>query len=726
MATLLLTAVGTAVGGPLGGAIGAFVGRQADSIIVGNGSREGPRLKELSVTTSSYGQPIPRNFGRMRVAGSVIWSTDLVETTTKEGGGKGRPSTKTYSYSASFAVALSSTPINRIGRIWADGNLLRGASGDLKVEGTMRAYLGNGDSPVDPAIAADKGGQVPAFRDCAYVVFENLQLADFGNRIPALTFEILGHQDSSVTLDQLVPQSVSDTADMALENALGFSDEGGPIVGALSAIDRVFPLNCVSGASGIKLSSTTVFPDPIPTLPQQLSDRDSEQADQFHASRGATLGYEPLAIRYYDHERDYQPGVQRATGLRPDGRENMVDLPVAMTATGAKRLANSNSIRARWRDEKAVWRIGELDPEIVPGSVVRLPNKNGIWRVRSWEWFDRGIELELERLAPKLEDSAESVAGNANLPIDAVITETDLWVFEAPPENSSSPNNPIILAAATSSSSGWRGAALYVDQAGTLAHIGSASPRRSVTGTLATGMGQSSGLLFEPNASFEIELSADDLSLPSTDMTGIAMGANRLMVGGEVLQFLLAEPIAGSRWKVSGLLRGRAGTEDAAMGGHAAGAFAVLIDEQPLDLSYAIDAPHPGTRVAAIGSADPEPVYATVLNPGISRRPPMPVAPSLSENSDGSWEFCWTRRARGQWRWSDGLDVPLVEEFERYAVGYGPSDEPFAAWTTTSPSFTLTMAKRTDLVSTFGASGLWVRQIGTFSQSAALHLAYIS
>ena len=66
MATLLLTAVGTAVGGPLGGALGAFIGQQADRALFSGGSRQGPRLKELSVTTSSYGQTIGRHFGRMR------------------------------------------------------------------------------------------------------------------------------------------------------------------------------------------------------------------------------------------------------------------------------------------------------------------------------------------------------------------------------------------------------------------------------------------------------------------------------------------------------------------------------------------------------------------------------------------------------------------------------------------------------------------------------------
>ena len=41
--------------------------------------RRGPRLGDLAVQTSSYGSAIPRIYGRMRVAGTVIWATDLKE-----------------------------------------------------------------------------------------------------------------------------------------------------------------------------------------------------------------------------------------------------------------------------------------------------------------------------------------------------------------------------------------------------------------------------------------------------------------------------------------------------------------------------------------------------------------------------------------------------------------------------------------------------------------------
>jgi hypothetical protein len=97
MATIVLTAVGSAVGGPIGGAIGALIGQQIDSRLFAPKARQGPRLGDLSLQTSSYGSAIPRLFGTMRVAGTVIWATDLQERRSTSGGGKGRPKSVDYS-----------------------------------------------------------------------------------------------------------------------------------------------------------------------------------------------------------------------------------------------------------------------------------------------------------------------------------------------------------------------------------------------------------------------------------------------------------------------------------------------------------------------------------------------------------------------------------------------------------------------------------------------------
>jgi hypothetical protein len=60
----------------------------------------------------------------MRVAETVIWSTDIKEERSSSGGGKGQPKSVNYSYSASFAVALSGRRISAVRRIRADGKLL--------------------------------------------------------------------------------------------------------------------------------------------------------------------------------------------------------------------------------------------------------------------------------------------------------------------------------------------------------------------------------------------------------------------------------------------------------------------------------------------------------------------------------------------------------------------------------------------------------------------------
>lgn len=728
MATLVLTALGTAVGGPIGGLIGGLIGQQADALVFGDGkSRQGPRLRELAFSTSSYGQPIPRQFGRMRVPGTVIWSTDLIESTTKQGGGKGQPSTTTYSYTASFAVALSSTPIMRVGRIWADGNLLRGALEDLKVGGTMRIYCGHGDDPVDPLIAAVKGARATAFRDAAYVVFEDLELGEFGNRIPGLSFEIFADGgDDVVCLDRLVPEATPVASPLVLPGARGFADEGGALAGSLAAIDQVIPLVCTSGSEGLVIAPRAAPTSDPMTLPAQLSLQDGAPDNARHKARAGVPVRAAAALRYYDEDRDYQPGVQRATGTRGSGRELMIDLPATMTASGARHLANDSANRARWQHETVTWRMGELDPRIMPGVIVRIPDAPGQWLVRSWEWLDRGIELELERLAPGYVKTRTSDPGENLAPVDLVIPSTHLAAFEVPADSGTNPSQPVIYAAASAENSAWRGAALFVVQGTGLTELGTTGSQRAVIGTLVEPLAPSKAQLFEARSNVAIELVADDLKFVDTDGAGILAGANRILIGSEVIQFAEATPLGGRQWRLSGLLRGRGGTEDAAAEGHPAHTPAVLLDDRLTALDHQLVPPFASTQIAALGIGDPDAVIAPLANPGLSRRPPCPVHPRITVEANQSRVFRWTRRGRGQWRWDNAVEVPLVEERELYLVGFGPAESPHAVWSRSEPWIRLTDSEVSALTTAHGPGALWVRQIGTFDQSRAVLLAPLS
>ena len=203
MATLVLSAVGAAVGSGFGGAVfglsglvigravGATLGRMIDQRVLGGGSQvvEHGRLDRLRLTGAVEGAPVPRVWGRMRLGGQVIWASDFRETVSTSGGGGKivrRPTVRSYSYSISLAVALCEGPILGVGRIWADGQEI--APADLN----LRVYTGTEDQLPDPLLQAVQGAEhVPAYRGIAYVVIEDLELGEYGNRVPQLSFEVI-------------------------------------------------------------------------------------------------------------------------------------------------------------------------------------------------------------------------------------------------------------------------------------------------------------------------------------------------------------------------------------------------------------------------------------------------------------------------------------------------------------------------------------------------------
>jgi hypothetical protein len=204
MAELILSSAGHALGaslpgvfGTIGAALGriggAYLGRSIDQALFGTSRTiEGARLSDLHLQASTEGASMPRVFGRVRIAGQVIWAARFKEHVSVDeilqGGKGGAPSTKVknYTYSLSFAVGLCEGEIARIGRVWANGE-----SFDLS-KVAWRLHTGRETQAPDPLIEAIEGADnAPAYRGVAYIVFEDLPLADFGNVIPQLSFEIV-------------------------------------------------------------------------------------------------------------------------------------------------------------------------------------------------------------------------------------------------------------------------------------------------------------------------------------------------------------------------------------------------------------------------------------------------------------------------------------------------------------------------------------------------------
>lgn len=188
MAQLILTNLGRAIGGRIAATVGAIAGQAIDRWAIASlrpPLQAGPRLRELQIMSAAEGAPMAAVFGRARVAGQMIWAARFREKKVERqaGGGKGGPKITEYRYSLSFAVALCEGPIDGLGRVWADGK-------PMDLTGVaMRLHRGDEDQGPDPLIEAIEG-TAPAYRGCAYVVFEDLPLEPFGNRAPQLSFEV--------------------------------------------------------------------------------------------------------------------------------------------------------------------------------------------------------------------------------------------------------------------------------------------------------------------------------------------------------------------------------------------------------------------------------------------------------------------------------------------------------------------------------------------------------
>ncbi|MBC9034299.1 hypothetical protein IAG41_18070 [Sphingomonas sp. JC676] len=717
MATVVLTVVGGLVGGPVGAAVGAALGNAFDrEVLFKPKGREGPRLTELRIQTSSYGTQIPKLFGTMRVAGSVIWATDLIEHRSTQSAGKGRPSVTNYSYTASFAVALSARPILSIGRIWADGKLLRGGAGDFKVRTGFRLHPGGEDQGVDPLIAAAEGaGAAPAHRGLAYAVFEDLELAEFGNRIPALTFEVIadsGAMAAGAIVRELGGRAIE--AGDATPMLTGFSAYGASVraavetlVGASGAWFRAESERLVLLAGG---GAATALEDSgigSVSRPNLRAVRTIAAPDSAPRS---------MSLSYYEPERDYQTGVQRAVRPGAGTREARLELAAAMPAGAAKTLVEAGLARFDLERERRALALGWSALGVRPGERVAIAGEPGIWRVDRWSLESMVVTLECLRIAPAML-AAEASGGRALPAPDLAIGTTIVHAFELPPIDDMLANVPRFAIAAAGTEPGWRSAALLlsIDDGATWSPAG-ATGLPAVLGHVVSPPGAAPAGLADHISRIDIALAHADMLLADADDTALDAGANLAMIGGELIQFARAEPLGGALWRLSGLWRGRRGTEPA-IGTQEVGDPFTLLTRDALAM-HDLPGISAGSRIRVLGQGvgDVEAAATSAVATGISLAPPAPVHLAAVEAADGTTEIRWVRRSRIGWRWVDGLDAPLGEESERYRVTIAPTSGAERIVEVGTSGFILSPEERGV------GNSIQVRQIGTHAVSPATEL----
>lgn len=671
MATLVLSIAGQVVGGPVGGMIGATVGQYIDqNFLFKPKAQHGPRLNELAVQTSSYGVQVPRIYGRMRVAGQVIWALPLKETRHKQSA-KGRADQISYTYSASFAVALSSRRLVAVKRIWADGTQIRRANGTWEKDAVMRFHAGDVDQPLDPLMASAEGmGATPAHRGLAYVVFEDLPLADYGNRIPSLTFEVEadGDIDAAQVAADLLPGWSVPQAVLALD---GYAASGDNVLAALAPL---------TNAVGWSLGGGGLVAGGAVSLLNDAAIQSAKDVPALETRRGGA-GAIPstIAVRHYDPARDYQIGMQRARVAGATGqREAAADMPVVLSSAGAKTLAERLAARAGDTPQRLTVPVGPQALMLQPGAVLEVPGVLGVWRLVRWKWEGESGSIELERYSDDAVMAVDADSGRGQPSPEGASGALHMVVIDLPGWQ--------VAGAATGPLVGVFVASEY-GRGGALVNISASAGAEPVSlgrvldadalGYADTALAAGSAALFDDANAVEITLVNAAMTLSNASEAALLSGTNAAMLGAELIQFGRAEALGAGRYRLSHLLRGRGGTEWA-MADHEAGEPFVLLPDNPAAITLlppyiGLQPLAPAMIVDARRAGSDQHVLAEVPSAIAALRPLAPVHLQAMWQADGGIAIRWVRRSHLGWQWADNVDVSLGESEERYRLRLLPA-----------------------------------------------------
>ena len=244
---------------------------------------------------------------------------------------------------------------------------------------------------------------------------------------------------------------------------------------------------------------------------------------------------------------------------------------------------------------------------------------------------------------------------------------TEFFILDTPLLRDVDNGEGIYVAAGTPGNASWPGAAIYrgLTAGETGPFIAITSSRDMDYGFTEEALPDASPNIFDRDNALTLTLFSGVLS--SSTETAVLNGANALLIGDEIVQFVNATLNADGTYTIDTLLRGRRGTEFAT-GTHIAGDNVVVLSANTL-LRVAVNlSDHLSTffyRAITLGDSQ---FSSKTIEQLLRLRSQMPYAPShvAGSISANDWTFTTVRRTRIGGSWKDSIDVPLGELTESF------------------------------------------------------------
>ncbi len=671
---------------------------------------DGPRIDDLRIQISSYGAVIPLVWGAQnRIAGNVIWSTGLIEAAKKKkaGGKGGGGATQTeYSYRTSAAILLSGRKASRINRIWAnkklifdvstgnfdeadaaDATIITAKSGKGASFSQLRFHKGTMTQAADTWMESYLGaGNTPAYRGLCYVVVRDLQLADFGNALPTIEFELVAEE--SVTLHTIV-QDLAAKSGVEListfmdDEVLGYTTgKSETATDVISPLEVAFDFNMAEQHGQIRAqrrSYTIHATIGAGSLAARVGNTDAGQ-DAYTFSRGSTLELpREVAVSYVDPAFDFETSTQVARRSERDStRKESVELPVVLTADQARSIAGKFLWQAWAGSREIKFSLSDAWSRLVTGHVVAIEVAGAYmpFRITKLTRGDNGVwdvDAVYEDSLAYLDSTAGGVVVAVPQP-DPTTGVTDLYLFNSPLLREVDDGNGYHWGV-TSPAANWRGASVQrsVDGGITYAQMSPVAVKADI-GDVVAALPDGTTSVWDLANTLTVTLRDARQELESTDELAVLGGANSAWLGkadgstGEIIQWRDAMMLSEGVYQLSGLLRGRLGT-DHATASHVANEVFVVLDAALGLTDFGTGdwyLPRSFKPVTAFQSLVDTAAQA-FTNDGERRRPKSPVHPTGVRDGSNNLTISWIRRTRIPFTGIVAV-APLGEASEAYEV----------------------------------------------------------
>jgi hypothetical protein len=406
-----------------------------------------------------------------------------------------------------------------------------------------------------------------------------------------------------------------------------------------------------------------------------------------------------VTVKYYAEDLDYNVFTQTAQLFTfPDGQDIQLEVPVTLPHEQARAVAELALVNAHLERQAYSFTTTYAHVDLEPGDVVSAPmglvrltklteGEEGLIAV---EAVDAGGELALE---PSGLDVATPPA-STNLPLE--IGYSQAWFLDPPALDDTDRDVRLYVAVHGFDKPGWPGAAVYASEDGgaTYAQVGSTTTA-ATTGLVAALTPAAPWQVWDETTVVTVELKTG--SLLSASAIAVLNGANQALVGQEVIAFRTATLVGPKTYQLSGLLRGRRGTEQY-VSLHVANELFVLLDSALVRLPWP-DADRSTTKkykVVTVGSSLDK-VDALDVQMFSYNTLSWPVLNGKVLAVGADWQVSFDETVR----FDNGLKDLATANHDPDWGGWGiqvlpaVGDTPVAKYTTTSPLWTYSAAMQT-------------------------------